>query len=183
MRNPGRVARGVALVSSALIGLTACSQHIGVGTPLAASSSAAALVATCRAADPLTSTLSGLVGVDPDPTSVLAIWWSLGQSPGQPACRSWHRAGDATVATALARDVRRAPAFPSGTINCPSGPEIGAHLYFGFAHRSDEYVQVDVSTCGDIGAPHRQIRTLSPQLSNDLVPLAPPTLVAALRRS
>ena len=178
MRCRGRVV--LAMLTPFLFAMTACSQHIGVGTAVRTPAAAAVLAPGCQSADTLAPTLSGLVGVDPDPTSVVALWWALGQTPGGPPCRSWRVTGDGTAARALASSIRAAPGFPSGRINCPSGLEIGAHLYFGFAHGENEYVQVDFSTCGAVGAPHRDIRVISPAVEQALRPIAPSALARVL---
>lgn len=114
--------------------------------------------------------------MDPDPTWVVAIWWGRGQTPGAPPCQSWRISGDRTAARALAQAIRDAPGFSSGTIDCPTGVGIEAHLYFGFAHGEDEYVQVDFSTCGAVGAPQRDIRVISPAVMQALREIAPPGL-------
>lgn len=120
------------------------------------------------------SPVSGLVNLDPDPSSVVAIW-----SPGgnAVACQNLRTTGGRTVARALASDVRTAPTFPSGRFSCPSDDGAGVRLYFAFVGGPDEYVMVRLGGCGGISAPDRGSRRGTAALSRDLAPIAPPQVI------
>lgn len=167
------------VVAVVLVALTACSHHIGAGQPVDVPPSAAVTGVGCTVYEPGVghAPVSGLVNVDPDPSSVVAIW-----SPGGNAspCQNLRTTGGRTGARALAHDVRTAPKFPSGTFNCPSDDGAGVRLYFAFDGNPDEYVIVSLGGCGGISAPQRGFRQATPSLSRDLAPIAPPQFMPRL---
>lgn len=116
--------RVMAAGAAVLLALSACAHDISAGQPVDVPASAGVIGVGCTVGElgvgP--SQVSGLVTVEADPSSVVAIW-----SPGGNAspCQNVRTTGGQPAARALAHDVRTAPMFPRGTRNCPSDDGAG----------------------------------------------------------
>lgn len=119
---------------------------------------------------PSTST-EPLMWVDPNPTSVTAIWL-----PGLNStdCHAQRTVSDATLAGQVATAIEHAKAFPTGALPCPFDDNTSVRLYFGYSSGSDGYADVSLSGCRPVSAPDRASRWGDTQIDTALSPAAPP---------
>jgi hypothetical protein len=113
----------------------------------------------------------GLVGVDPHPAGVIAVWLpGMNEHP----CRAALTRGNSELARRLAKDIAKAPKWPSGAYNCPSDDGTRAELYFQQPeHAEAELVDVDLAGCKGLDAPGRVARQMTEEFSHDLASIAP----------
>ncbi len=109
------------------------------------------------------------VGVDTGARSVTAQWWPT-MNDGN--CQVLVTHGDTTMAAALVRDVRQAPAIGPGVYHCPMDVGGAVDLFFGYGQGRWERVRVYPTGCGRITAPARTPRRAV--FGDDLAALAPP---------
>jgi hypothetical protein len=118
-----------------------------------------------------------LVGVDAHPRSVVLLWY-----PGdEDVCTVRRTAGGTAAARRLAADIRSSPQS-SGNSSCPDDDGSVVSLYFTVDGRArPQRVDVRLSGCSPVSAPHRRARRATPQLLLDLARVAPPSWRARLR--
>ncbi|MGI5229486.1 hypothetical protein [Actinoallomurus sp. CA-142502] len=171
--------RAVAVASA--VALAACSPFGGSGAPVRGTPPSAAPSASARASGTGHVCVGshgsrrvpshGLVSVGSRPTGVVAVWFpGMNQRP----CRAALTRGNAVLARRLAKDIRAAPKWPSGTFNCPSDDGAGARLYF---QRSGstlaDLADVQLSGCKGVDAPGRSARWMTDRLLRDLSSIEP----------
>jgi hypothetical protein len=119
-----------------------------------------------------------LVGVDAHSRAVVLVWY-----PGlnDAECTVRRTAGGTAVARRLAADIRSAPeAF--GNSSCPDDDGSVVSLYFTEDGRArPQRVDVRLSGCRPVSAPHRRPRDATPQLILDLARVAPASWRTRLR--
>jgi hypothetical protein len=111
-----------------------------------------------------------LVGVDAQPRAVVLLWY-----PGlnDDECTVRRTAGGTAVARRLAADIRSASEF-TGISNCPNDDGSVVSLYFTVdTEARPQRVDVRLSGCTPVSAPHRRARRATPQLILDLARVAP----------
>jgi hypothetical protein len=119
-----------------------------------------------------------LVGVDAQPQAVVLLWY-----PGlnDDDCTVRRTAGGTAVARRLAADIRSSPES-TGNSSCPDDDGSVVSLYFTPDIRSrPQRVDVRLSGCTPVSAPHRRARRATPQLILDLARVAPSTWRARLQ--
>ncbi len=111
-----------------------------------------------------------LAAVSANPSAVTVTWL-----PGLNAtdCATATTQIAAADAVTLARDIMSAPAYPSGTLNCPQDDGAGLELVFHYAGRADEELLVNLAGCSMLAAPQRSGRQLTDVVRHDLAASVP----------
>jgi hypothetical protein len=117
----------------------------------------------------------GLVTVSADPISAVAIW-----IPGMNSkeCQIVRTPIAQPAALKLATDIRTAPEFPKGTINCPSDDGTRVVLDFSYHGKASQEAVADLAGCSMVEATGRASRQLTRDLRRDLAPVAPPAWIS-----